>query len=86
MNLLSPILRADFSIFETYHYTDETPLAYPITAFGGVEDHEISLQDLQGWQEQTSSTFTLKTLPGEHFFLHSHQDLLLQMLTPYLHL
>ncbi len=86
MNLMSPILRADFSIYETYSYTDEAPLAYPITAFGGTEDHEISQQQLQNWQEQTSSTFTLKMLPSEHFFLHSHQDLLLQTLTPYLHL
>ena len=30
-----PILRADFTLVETYAYADEAPLDCPITAFGG---------------------------------------------------
>ncbi len=74
---LEPTLRADFALCETYRYRPELPLSYPMTAFGGLEDRSVSPDYLRAWQEQTSSAFRLMMLPGDHFFLHSHQFLLL---------
>jgi medium-chain acyl-[acyl-carrier-protein] hydrolase len=81
MQILLPALRADFAVIETYAYTPESPLACPITAFGGLQDREVSCEDLKAWQQQTNAAFSLQMLPGDHFFLQSAQPLLLQSLS-----
>ena len=81
MEILIPILRADFAVLETYVYTQEPPLECPITTFGGLEDQEVTLQELEGWTSQTKSTFKLQMFSGDHFFIHSTQSLLLENLT-----
>lgn len=78
MHLMVPMLRADFAIHETYGYTEEDPLACPISAFGGQQDNEVSYEELMGWREQTAIAFTLRMLPGTHFFIHSSRALLLR--------
>lgn len=80
MHLLLPTLRADFAVIETYVYASEPPLDCPITAFGGLQDLEISHDELKAWQEQTNAAFSLQMFKGDHFFLHSAQSLLLQSL------
>lgn len=80
MELMLPILRADFSICDTYEYTEGAPLACPITALGGLQDHDISRRDVEAWREQTSDTFTLRMFAGNHFFIHSNETLLLNLL------
>ncbi|MEH2290153.1 thioesterase II family protein [Nostoc sp.] len=81
MQLLIPILRADFAVLETYVYTTEPPLNCPITAFGGLQDREVNCDQLQAWREQTNAGFSLQMFRGDHFFLHSAQSLLLQSLS-----
>jgi medium-chain acyl-[acyl-carrier-protein] hydrolase len=81
MQLLLPALRADFAVIETYTYTPESSLDCPITAFGGLQDREVSYDDLKVWQEQTNAAFSLHMLPGDHFFLQSAQPLLLHLLS-----
>ncbi|YAF94031.1 MAG: thioesterase II family protein [Nodularia sp. CChRGM 3473] len=81
MQFLIPILRADFTVLETYIYTAELALNCPITAFGGLQDQEVNCDELQAWQEQTNSTFSLQMFRGDHFFLHSDQSLVLQSLS-----
>jgi medium-chain acyl-[acyl-carrier-protein] hydrolase len=78
MELLLPMLRADFTLHETYRYIPEPPFSYPINAYCGTQDKEVSIEEMTGWQEQTSSTFKLEIIPGNHFFIHSQQDLLLK--------
>ena len=80
MQLLLPTLRADFAVLETYTYQTESPLNCPITAFGGLQDPEVSCEMLEAWQEQTSATFSLQMFFGDHFFIHTAQSLLLQSL------
>ncbi len=80
MQLLLPTLRADFAVIETYTYAAEPPLNCPITVFGGLQDDEVGLDDLQGWRRHTNASFSLQLLPGDHFFLHSAPELLLQSL------
>src|SRR4028119_1169798 len=81
MQLLLPTLRADFAVVETYAYTPEPPIDCPITAFGGLDDREVTCNELEAWREQTNASFVLKMFPGEHFFLHSAKPLLLQCLS-----
>ena len=53
----------------------------PISVVGGLQDPRVSYDELAAWREQTSSAFIHHMLPGDHFFLHSAQALLLQALT-----
>lgn len=81
LRLFMPILRADFALCETYRYQQEAPLPYPITALGGLQDHEIPREAILAWKEQTSSTFKTYFFESDHFFLHREQEKLLYVLT-----
>lgn len=78
MKLLIPVLRADFSVNETYAYTEEEPLDMGISCFGGLGDKEVSRDDCAVWKEQTRGRFRLRMLPGDHFFVHSAKDMILE--------
>ena len=80
MELLVPTLRADFAVLENYNYTPEAPLSCPISVFGGLQDREVELEQLEAWREQTYSLFSLKMLTGNHFFIHSSQFLLPELI------
>ncbi|MEO8971260.1 MAG: thioesterase domain-containing protein [Ktedonobacteraceae bacterium] len=80
-SFILPILRADFSVCESYVHTAEAPLPCPITAFGGLQDSRVSRQSLMAWREQTSDQFALRMLPGDHFFLQNMRTPLLQIIT-----
>jgi medium-chain acyl-[acyl-carrier-protein] hydrolase len=78
IRIVTPLLRADFELVQTYLYEAGAPLTCPITAFGGIDDLEVTRDDLSGWQEQTAGRFTAITLPGDHFFINGYQPLLFQ--------
>ncbi|MFN6502358.1 MAG: thioesterase II family protein [Nostoc sp. DedQUE01] len=81
MQIFLPVLRADFAILETYTHTPQQPLDCPITIFGGWQDKEVSHEALQAWREQAMSTFSLQMFDGDHFFIHSHQNSLLKLIS-----
>ena len=75
MEFMMPLLRADFELVQTYKYTPEAPLDFPITVFSGLQDREVSQEGLAAWQEQTSSRFTQRIMAGDHFFPQTSQNL-----------
>lgn len=81
LELALPILRADFSICQTYTYVPDEPFDFPITAFGGLSDMDVPRTDLEAWSEQTRGIFKLRMLRGDHFFLLTSRPLLLQVLS-----
>ncbi|WP_414575208.1 thioesterase II family protein [Anabaena sp. CCY 9402-a] len=83
MELMSPTLRSDFAVLETYIYTKFAPLSCAITAFGGLADVEVYQAELVAWQEHTISDFSLQMLPGNHFFIHENRLQLLDLLSQY---
>ena len=85
MAIMLPLLRADFAMHETYVYSTEPPLNCPISIFGGSQDRTTTHRDLEAWREQTTASFSLRVLPGDHFFLNTTQPLLLQMIFQDLH-
>jgi medium-chain acyl-[acyl-carrier-protein] hydrolase len=80
LQLLLPVLRADFALCETYCYREEKPLVCPISAFSGLQDSDLSRNDLVAWSKQTQNVFTLHFLLGNHFFIHASRSDLLQAL------
>lgn len=81
MQLMLPLLRADFAVSQTYVCREEPPLDCPITALGGTQDEEVGREDLEAWREQTTARFSLRLFPGDHFFLHTSQTELLDLIS-----
>ncbi len=81
MELLIPPIRADFAVCETYEYTEQAPLACPITVFGGLQDPETNQQSLEAWQKHTTANYKLEMFYGDHFFIHNNEDIFLAALS-----
>lgn len=75
--LLTPMLRADMSVVETYRLSPERSFEFPIVAFSGDRDPMVARADMEGWSEQTSGPFSLRSVPGEHIFLQTQREALL---------
>jgi surfactin synthase thioesterase subunit len=69
MQLLLPLLRADMALIETYEYRHEPPLSIPITAYTGLADPRVSVDDARAWERHTEAGFRIRTFPGDHFYL-----------------
>ncbi|MDR5726224.1 MAG: alpha/beta fold hydrolase, partial [Terriglobia bacterium] len=82
--MMLPVLRADLAVYETYVYSTEPPLCCPISAYGGLQDHRVNRGHLEAWRDQTSGSFSLRMFPGDHFFWHRTQGLLLQAISQHL--
>ena len=82
--LFLPLLRADFSVVETYHYTAHSPLPCPIIKLGGADDSRAWQAELQVWQPLTRANFALHLFPGDHFYLNYQVQPLLASVAGYL--
>ena len=81
MELVLPVLRADVVLCKSYIYTPMPPFSFPITAFGGLDDHGVPRRFIEGWREHTTARFALRMLPGDHFFLNTSRLLLLEAIS-----
>jgi medium-chain acyl-[acyl-carrier-protein] hydrolase len=81
MELIEPLLRADFSLGETYQWVPEAPLDLPISAYGGLQDDEVTPDEVEAWREQTTREFYFRMFPGDHFFINGDRAAVLQQMT-----
>jgi len=77
-DLIIPILRADFTICETYKHMSSDPLDCPICACGGLNDKYIDRDGMKAWQNHTNDKVTVRLFPGDHFYLNNDRIYLLQ--------
>jgi medium-chain acyl-[acyl-carrier-protein] hydrolase len=77
LSLMLPIVRADLTVASSHEYVAEPPLGCPVTAFGGLDDRWVDEQQLAEWCVQTSAGFRLRLLPGNHYYLATGTDALL---------
>lgn len=80
MELIMPLLRADFELCETYEYEQQTPLDCPISAYGGLQDECVKCEHLEDWRYETTGPFSLHLFRGDHFFLHESEAIFLRSL------
>jgi medium-chain acyl-[acyl-carrier-protein] hydrolase len=80
MQLLLPILRADFELVETHRHADEEPLAIPITAFAGRRDAVVRVDQMEAWREHTNGAFALHEIDGDHLFVRGERAAVLRVL------
>lgn len=73
MELMLGIIRADFTLTQTYNYVPGAQLTCPISVYGGVKDTDIPRPQLEGWCEHTSAGCSIRMFEGNHFFILSDQ-------------
>jgi len=78
LSLSLSVLRADFEVSETYHFIPGEPLDFPILAFGGLDDMHVSREGLDSWSTHTKSRFETKYFPGDHFFINTAQNAVIE--------
>ncbi|HEX3683606.1 MAG TPA: alpha/beta fold hydrolase [Bryobacteraceae bacterium] len=76
-DLWLPRLRADLTVSAVYEYVEQRPLECPILVLFGTEDRLVTEAGLQGWRSQTAGEVRYFRYPGDHFFLHSAERLVL---------
>ncbi|HEV2765620.1 MAG TPA: alpha/beta fold hydrolase [Pyrinomonadaceae bacterium] len=81
MQMMLPLLRADFELVETYEYQPGRLLDCPVSAYGGLEDVDVPGEQLGEWREETTGAFNQRMFPGGHFYLHAARERLLQMVS-----
>jgi len=65
----SPRLRADFDIFDSYHFEPgHAPFDFPITAWFATGDDMVKEEHVAQWERFTTGTFELRRLDGPHLF------------------
>ena len=80
MKLLLPAIRADFELAETYQCQQEPPLSCPITVLGGLQE-ETTEEEFATWEKETTGEFKLNFLPGNHFFIHTQYEAIIDMIS-----
>jgi len=71
--LFLPILRADVTLLETHEFRDEPPLDLPMSALGGIDDHQATPELLGAWQALSACPLEVRNFRGGHFYLHQHR-------------
>lgn len=72
MELLIPLLRADFNISDNYK-ANKICMPFPILTLHGEKDSDISTAQANAWGELSSVDHELIILPGDHFFINQNQ-------------
>lgn len=80
MQLMLGIIRADFTLTQTYKYTPGPKLSCPVSVFGGLNDSDVTREHLEAWCELTSNGCSLRMLEGDHFFIQTNEKPVLRII------
>jgi surfactin synthase thioesterase subunit len=67
LNILLPVLRADFTVCETYVSRPGRQLTCPIISFGGLDDREVAEADVAAWSNLSAADFACTCCPAVIF-------------------
>lgn len=80
MELLLPMLRADFALSEHLRFENNAQLSCAAQVFFSRLD-DIPIPNIRAWQDLFSSPISFAEFEGGHFFLHEQQDIVLKRLS-----
>jgi medium-chain acyl-[acyl-carrier-protein] hydrolase len=80
MEMMLPVIRADFQMLETWKYQASSPLNIPVSVFGGLADDGVPLENLDAWAACTTGKMKRHIFPGDHFFLHQQYPAMLNII------
>jgi medium-chain acyl-[acyl-carrier-protein] hydrolase len=69
VELVLPVLRADFTWYENYRPVDRSVLDCPITAFTSASDGLVDADGVERWRDHTSGSVDVHVVEGDHFFV-----------------
>ncbi|MDT0615402.1 thioesterase II family protein [Streptomyces lancefieldiae] len=81
LELVMPVLRADYRALGSYAWRGGTPLEVPVTALVGNDDPVVTMQEAMEWGEHTRGDFALEVFPGGHFYLEEQLSCLASVLS-----
>jgi medium-chain acyl-[acyl-carrier-protein] hydrolase len=73
MELMLPVLRADFTAVETYRLVENEKLTTNITILNGKED-DMTLPEIVEWKKHTVGTCHFYEFTGDHFFINNQKE------------
>lgn len=76
LDILLPMVRADYELIETYHPTAPPVVRAPLAVFRGASDPEVSEAQVDGWSEVSEARriWDSRVFDGGHFYLRDHQE------------
>lgn len=80
MELLLPTIRADLTLLQNYRYRVQERLPIPLSIMAGKNDAHIDHGALPAWKEETTGPFYQHAFNGDHFYIQSERDAVLQQL------
>ncbi len=81
LELLLPMIKADFSMSEKYAGRAGATLDCPVLALGSTQDDWLDPESVDRWRAVTSGEFQTKWFEGDHFYLNQHTQKLVEFLT-----
>ena len=85
MEMLLPMIRADFALASEYTYRPAPPLCMPLMALAGQHDEGITGEQIAAWSRESVRPCPVTWFDGGHFFINERQDAVLQCIRHTLH-
>jgi medium-chain acyl-[acyl-carrier-protein] hydrolase len=86
MELLSPMIRADFLLAENYQFKDNGHLLKcPVMALSSHQDQWLDHDDVQKWSLYTTGEFNSHCFEGDHFYLNQQTEALIEYISNKIH-
>jgi surfactin synthase thioesterase subunit len=73
LDFFEPILRADFTVSESYRHKPVSPFDIPLTVITGSEE-DMEIEEIRTWQQEAKNPVDFKVLSGGHFFINQHVE------------
>lgn len=68
--LVLPVIRADYRLIDRYYDDHQAaPVSAPLIAYYGLGDESLHEQSVSAWSAFTRAEFSLRSMPGDHFYL-----------------
>lgn len=80
LDYIEPILRADFTITDTYEYRPAQKLPISITVMTGT-DEGLKEEEILVWKDETTRQVEFYQFPGKHFFITSQADEIMRIIS-----
>jgi len=78
MEILLPVIRGDLILAETYQYDSADILDVPIKVLAGSRDPDIAMEQVKGWENETTNGCEIKCFEGDHFFIQTQQKAVIE--------
>jgi external thioesterase TEII len=73
LDFFEPILRADFTLSESYRHQETSPIDVPITVITG-DQEDMAIDEIKTWQRESTQPVDFSVLSGGHFFIYEHVE------------